>query len=209
MTNNADTISVGFIDRTLKKRVDQALLPMINGTSVIVTGDKPTVRIVTNTLRLFGQHIAMDVIEWLDEVSTIARNLTGMSENKFRNIKDELKHDYVHIDIDKGKINNGKSNKYISNWFKDVKKFDLDEGNKYIVRTLNGLVSSALGITRLTALPKNEAVDELLKLKKSINDKDKFAIVSDLASQRNPLLESMIEDISSAIKSAEDYFSNF
>ena len=52
-------------------------------------------------------------------------------------------------------------------------------------------------------------MENLEMLKKQINNDDKFNIVMQLAKQRNPWLESIIHEIGSALKGAEDYFSHF
>jgi hypothetical protein len=49
-------ISLGFLEKNVKKNYERAIFSVIVGDRVAVVGDKPSVRIVSNSLALFAQH---------------------------------------------------------------------------------------------------------------------------------------------------------
>lgn len=204
-----DNISLTFLEKNMKKKLDQVLYSVVRGDRIIIMGDRPTVRIFIHSLLLFSQHRAIELVDWLLEDDIIGTNLTGMSKSKFNEIVGKIEGEYIVVDLDKSKVEGGKSNKYLKNLFSQVKKKSIKEASELLNDELTKLVSDALKITYFVLLEKDVAVKKLEEIKNEIKDEDKFNLIMDLAKQRNPWLVSMIQEIKSALKGAEDYLSHF
>jgi hypothetical protein len=203
-------ISLAFMEKNVKKNYDRGIFSVIVGDQVAVVGDKPSVRIVSNSLALFAQHRVTDTIDWLEE-DRMGHNITGMSDEKYAILQqnNEIDDSTTVINLDKGSVTGGTSNKFIKKLFERVKKLDPKNARELIYQELDLLVSYALNVTMLTLLSLDEAVSNLESLKQNINNNPKFDLILKLAKQRNPWLELMINEVSASLKTAEDYLADF
>ncbi len=203
-------ISLNFLEKNVTKNLDKTIYSVVIGERVAVVGDKPSVRIVTNSLALFAQHRATDIVEWLEE-DRIGHNITGMSPSKYSSLlkNKQIDKSIPTIMLDSGQVTGGESNKFIKNLFNNVKKKGLNDAIGIIHQKLESLVSYALNVTTLVMITKEEAIKKLSQLKKDINNNSKFDLIMKLAKQRNPLLELIINELSTSLKSAEDYLADF
>ncbi len=203
-----DEISFRFLEKNMKKKLDNILFSVVTGERIIVTGDRLTVKIFTHSLLIFAQHLATDFVDWIVEDTKIGYGITGMSKNKYKEIEESIDGIYTLVDLDSGKVHGGQSNKYLKKLLSESKKIKLNEAIINIKEKMLEIVTTAIKVTSFVFLEKDEAVSKLKQLKKDVDD-DKFKIIMELATRRNPWLGNMIQEINLAIKGAEDYFANF
>jgi hypothetical protein len=203
-------ISLGFLQKNVKKNLDHAIFSVIVGDRVAIIGDKPSVRIVSNSLALFAQHRVTDIVDWLEE-DKMGHNITGMSIDKYNTLVrlGEIDDTATVINLDKSTVNGGQSNKFIKKLFDRIKKLDVASAREIIYLELDLLVSYALNVTMLVMLSLEEAIENLEQLKHNIKDNPKFDLIMELAEQRNPWLKSLISELSASLKTAEDYLADF
>ncbi|MCY3414103.1 MAG: hypothetical protein INQ03_20835 [Candidatus Heimdallarchaeota archaeon] len=206
---NTENISFKFLENSVKKKLDSILYSVVTGERVIISGDRPSVRIMTSTLNLFAQHRSAEVIEWLED-DVIGPDITGVSADSIPRLDKDILENSIWIDLDKRKVNGPtKSNKYMKSLFSNLKKMSISEGNEYIKQEIKPLITQALDIIYLVMLKDDDAVNELDKIKKEVADNDKLDIILHIASRRNPWIEPLLQELSSRLLGAEDYFSQF
>ena len=207
-----ELISLKFLKDNVKKRLDAAIDGIIKGNSVVVIGEKITVKIVVHTLQIFTQHIHTNVNPWLDKDSEdLPGGTTGMSPQKFKDLSDKglIKEDVIIVDLEDKRTRNGKENKFIQRYMKNAEKENLSDVIADVKRRLDDLVELSLKLTESLTLSTDEAKEAMIKLKKDINNSDEFDFVTTLASQRNEALEVVINDLSATLQKAESYLGEF
>lgn len=204
-----DDASLKFLEKNMKKKLDHVLHSVVTGERIIVVGDKFSVKIFSQSLYIYSQHLTTDIVDWLVEDTQIGFGITGMSVAKFKELESSITGEYTLVNLDSGKVQGGTSSKFLKKLQNDAKNLPFQDSVKYIGKSLSDLVSYALKVTSFVLLEKAEAIKSLNELKKEIKNDDQFDIIVKLAKQRNPWLETIIHEISSAIRGAEDYFSNF
>ncbi len=78
-----------------------------------------------------------------------------------------------------------------------------------IQQRLASLISDALELTSAVLLEQEQAIAEVRRVRRHVGDPDKSNIVVKLATQRNSLLVGLIEEVTSYVRTAEDYFAEF
>lgn len=206
-----EMMSMDLLLKTIKK-LDQLVYSVILGKQILLIGDKPTVRIILNTLLLFTPHLNVQLVEWLEDGDTyIGKDLTGISIDKYNQLVENnaITDDTIIVDFRNGKVKNGISNKYIDKMLKNLNHRSLTSSEQYIKSELNDLVNLSLKITRLVKLPDDEGREKLNIIKNEIGDKNKYEVVLELSKQRNELITSIITSISETLKTAQSFLDEF
>jgi len=206
-----ENVSFDYLDKIIKKKLDIVLNSIVIGQPILVVGDRPSVRIVTNTLSLFSQHRSTEIIEWLDLDNEVGNNITGISISKYKEMEKEgkINSNITIIELDSRKVIGSDSNRYLPTLFDQVKKQEPKHAAQMIKNELDALVLHALKITEMIFLEKELAIQNLSTLQKEINNQYKFDLILNMAKQRNQLLDLIITELSSSLKTAENFLSNF
>ncbi|MHA2254125.1 MAG: hypothetical protein ACXAD7_27505 [Candidatus Kariarchaeaceae archaeon] len=206
-----EDISIDMLFNSVKSNLENVVYEIILGNPVIVVGEKVSTRIVSKTLSIFSQHITQDVITWLDEGDSIGYNITGLSNEKYKSIIDKNPGvaSTIVVNLSDRKVIGGSSNKYVSNLLKSIKKKSIETAAAELEQDLNKLVVQSMEITELVFATQEDAKTYMGSLKKQIKDKHQLDLILELAKQRNPVLATVIDDISSAVSTAEELFANF
>jgi hypothetical protein len=206
-----EAISMTFVNDLLKKKMDRILSSIVKGEPVIIIGDKLPVRIVVLTLQLFSTHLYTEVIEWLREDSyDISNGTNGMSMVKFDELINAKKitADYTVVDLHKKKVIGGEENGYLKHLFKDVMGLSLSAAKTIIQTELDDIVNTSLNITELLTKDLETATQEFKNIQSKVRNKDKFSLIVSLSSQRNPVLQKLVDNISDALTNIESYLTD-
>ena len=113
----------------VNKNLDKAVNALILNKPVFVTGDKALVEIIIDTLSIFSLNTNPKKIYWTKDY--VQGDLIGGPSNLFDVYKTE-----VCLDLTKGKVSGGNSNKFCKDLLKKVSKLDSGEGERIIQKEL-------------------------------------------------------------------------
>ena len=175
----------------VNKSLDKAVNALILDKPVFITGDKALVEIIIDTLSIFSLKRKLNVVNWTEEF--VHGDIIGGPSNLL-----ELYKSQVCLDLTKGKVIGGDSNKFCKDLLKKVSKLDSGEGEKIIQKELDAISSQ---MRNFIALVKNkqrspEDVDNLVK----DLDMNKLEIIEIYAKLKNPDLSKDIKKLSGECK---------
>jgi len=195
---NIDDLSPTFLDRTINKNLDKAIHSAIVGDTILVVGDKPTVRLVIDTLSIFTQHFQTTVNVWITENDfeegkcNVKSKICGMSPEIHRKLVDVgwVKETMTIIDLEASKVRGEKSSNHFKKLFDTIKRLNTSEVTLKILNELEKVVSAAIHITSFGLVDKEQGMQKLKEYANQSNlPTSVFRKATLLAIRINPLLE--------------------
>jgi len=200
---NIDDLSTAFLDRAITKNFEKAIFSLVVGDPLVIIGDKPTIRLIMDTLSIFTQHIQYSFIYWigvnnqsLAHKCNSSATICGMSMEIFTSFRQKgiLPESITTIDLAKSRVEGVNSSIYLKKLFETIKKLETTEIITLISNELEKIVTTALLITSCTLAKKEEGMQ---KIKKLSQDKtlppSLFKKAKVLAEKYNPLLKILTE----------------
>ncbi|MHA1668299.1 MAG: hypothetical protein ACTSUR_06530, partial [Candidatus Heimdallarchaeaceae archaeon] len=200
---NIDDLSTAFLDRAITKNFEKAIFSLVVGDPLVIIGDKPTIRLIMDTLSIFTQHIQYNFIYWIGinnqslcHKCNSSATICGMSMDIFTSFRQEgiLPESITTIDLAKSRVEGVNSSFYLKKLFETIKKLETTEIITLISNELEKIVTTALLITSCTLEKKEEGIQ---KVKKLSQDKSLppglFKKAKVLAEKYNPLLKFLLE----------------
>ncbi len=194
-----EDLSPTFLDRTVSRNLDKAIYSAIIGEPVYVIGDKPTVKLVIDSMSLFTQHLQTFVSHWTaeEDITKIGKcdlqvRFWGMSSLVYKKFveKELISEKDTNINLETTKVTGEKSSNHFKKLFDTIKKLSITEVVTKIVYDLEKLVDLSLDLTALALLDKEKAKARLKDISSSKRYASSFFKKSlELAVQRNPLLD--------------------
>ncbi len=195
---NLEDLSPTFLDRTISKNFEKAIYSAVVGEPIYVVGDKPTVKLVIDSLSVFTQHLQTSVNLWISE-EDLTKNgkcdlharLCGMSTSLYNKLLEEgqIAASDTNINLDSSRVNGEKSSTHFKKLFDTIKRLSIAEVVTKIVYDLEKLVNLALELTSLALFDKEQAKSKFKKLSSSGEyTASFFKKALELAIKRNPLI---------------------
>lgn len=194
-----EDLSPTFLDRTVSRNLDKAIYSAIIGKPVYVIGDKPTVKLVIDSMSLFTQHLQTFVSLWTTEedITKIGKcdlqaRFCGMSSLVYRKFveKELISEKDTNINLETTKVTGEKSSNHFKKLFDTIKKLSIAEVVTKIVYELEKLVDLTLDLTALALLDEEKAKARLKDISSAKGYASSFFKKAlKLAVQRNPLLD--------------------
>ncbi|MCH8907486.1 MAG: hypothetical protein IH840_10390 [Candidatus Heimdallarchaeota archaeon] len=196
--SKSEFISFPTLERNVNE-VEKALFCVVLSEKVVVSGERAIVKIVVNTLSLFGLHRTMDMVEWLPELPDSRIDLTGISRDYSDSMKNRglLDDNITFIDIDKRKIRSPirSKNKFLKKIFDDAKKLDAKSAAQMIKTILEECRDTAFDLSKFTLRSnKHQVLEALQTVKKETNDDAKYELTQVMATILNPWLFDILND---------------
>ena len=190
---NPEFMSVNFLEKNVKN-IEKVIFPLAVGKPVIAIGDRPSVKIITQTF-FFKQHLSVEIIDWLSTENQIGLNITGMSKEKYSELlKLKAIDKYITtINLNEKKIQGEFTSTYFKKIYDQVKKKSPVLIYAVIGSELKKITELAIQINSLALLEKEIALKRLQQIKSEINNDSKFRKIIYLALERNPFLESILK----------------
>ncbi|MHA1217266.1 MAG: hypothetical protein ACTSSN_10755 [Candidatus Heimdallarchaeaceae archaeon] len=199
---NIEDLSPTFLDRTVSRNLDKAIYSALLGNPVYVIGDKPTVKLVIDSMSIFTQHLQTFVSLWSAEVDIITYSkcdldarFCGMSLTVYKKLieKKLISETDTCINLESSKVSGGKSSKHFKRLFDIIKKLSVVEVVTKIVNDLEKLVELTIDLTALALLDKEEAKTKLKNISSSTGYATSFFRKAlELAVKRNSLLDYLL-----------------
>jgi hypothetical protein len=196
---NLEDLSPTFLDRTISKNFEKAIFSAIVGDPIYVVGDKPTVKLVIDSLSIFTQHLQTSVNLWISE-EDLTKNgkcdlharLCGMSTSLFNKLLEsgQITETDTNIKLEVSRVFGEKSSTHFKKLFDTVKRLSIAEVVTKIVHDLEKLVNLALNLTSLALFDKEKAKAKFKSLSSSGGySANFFKKAMELAVKRNPLID--------------------
>jgi len=196
---NMEDLSPTFLDRTVSRNLEKAIYSAIIGKPVYVIGDKPTVKLVIDSMSLFTQHLHTFVSLWTveEDITKIGKcdlqaRFCGMSSIVYKKFVEKklISEKDTNINLETTKVSGEKSSNHFKKLFDTIKKLSIAEIVTKIVYDLEKLVDLTLDLTALALLDKEKAKARLKDISSSKDYASSFFRKAlELAVQRNPLLD--------------------
>jgi len=197
-TVDIEDLSLAFLKNAIGDKLDSILYPVITGENVIIVGDKLTSRLVIDTLSIFNQHIASEIIQWMDEEIdevNLDAGLFGMSlpQLKKLNSSGKIQEEATIINLIEGKTKGHKESTHFHALFEKLKDEDLDKASVIIFNELRKLVSMSYIITSFSLYDKEQSEMLFRNLFQHSGFPASFVNkATELALKRNPLLTKIV-----------------
>ena len=196
---NLEDLSPTFLDRTVSRNLEKAIYSAIIGKPVYVIGDKPTVKLVIDSMSLFTQHLHTFVSLWTveEDITKIVKcdlqaRFCGMSSIVYKKFVEKklISEKDTNINLETTKVSGEKSSNHFKKLFDTIKKLSITEVVTKIVYDLEKLVDLTLDLTALALLDKEKAKARLKDISSSKDYASSFFRKAlELAVQRNSLLD--------------------
>jgi hypothetical protein len=182
--------SVKFLNKIIRKHLDKAILAIILGNPVVVTGSKVMTELAIASLALFSPHKEIHKVFWTTQI--VQADLIGTTKNLAK-AYDEA----VIVDLDKGKVEGGVSSKYCKKLLKELKS----ENERIIKRKIEEKITDIISkVNLLIELVMKEKLtkEEISNIAPTFSS-EQIDIVIYIAKKMNPMFAKKIESLGSII----------
>ena len=200
-TVDIENLSLSFLKNAIGNKLDTILYPVITEENVIIVGDKLTSRMVIDTLSIFNQHTASNIIHWMDEKLddvnevNLDKGLFGMSLHQFEKLSSsgKIPDKATVVNLIDGEIKGNKEGNHFLALLDKLKDQDLDKASVVIFNELRKLVSMSYIITSFSLYNKEQSEMLFRNLFQHSGFPASFVNkATELALKRNPLLTKIV-----------------
>ena len=181
-----DERSLILLFNLAQKDLDKVVHELILGNPVVVTGDKPLVELIINTLKIFYDGTPK-IVYWTDEYTS--GDIIGGPPYLIEVFKSS-----TILDLKDGKVINGKSNKFSKKLLKRARRLDSDHAEQLIKQNLTKLYAATNLCLKLIAKTiEEEEIDKfILDL-----DIDEIDLIESCAKLKHPDITEQITETAS------------
>ncbi|MFX1451719.1 MAG: hypothetical protein ACFFCM_12795 [Promethearchaeota archaeon] len=185
----------------VQKNLDKIINALISGDPVIVTGDKTLVKLIIDTLTLFCVERKPEIIYWTKDY--MLGDIIGGPDNIT-----ELFKTSILVDLKKGKVSGGTSNKFCKKLINRAKQLDSEQAEHKIKDNLKDFLSAKN--TLLEMVRENKVSDKNIdKVIKDL-DIDELDLIETYLTSKHPDISAPIADaISECRKKLDKVLSGF
>jgi len=197
-----EDLSPTFLDRTAGRNLERAIYSAIVGDEIFVVGDKPTVRLVIDTLSIFTQHLQTSVNVWitkddieLNEKCDLTSRICGMSPSIYKNLiqRGLVDRSVTTINLEQSKVKGEKSSVYYKKLFDTIKRLRITEVATKLAMELEQLIEAAMKITSFALHDAKKAQQDMKELTTQTNlPPSLIRKAVELAKKRNYLLSYLL-----------------
>ena len=197
-----EDLSPSFLERTVGKNIDKAIYSAVVGDPIFVIGDKPTVKLLIDTLSIFTQHIQTSVNLWVIENSLVksgkcdlSSRICGMSKEIFEILTGEniITDDDTCINLMNSKISGIKSSIHFNKLYDTIKRLPIAELVTKIALELEKIVSFSMDLTTISLVEENKGKQKYKEISSNSGYSNSFIRKAlELAVKRNFLLDYLL-----------------
>jgi polyhydroxyalkanoate synthesis regulator phasin len=176
--------SMQFLNKVIKKDLDKAILAILIGKPVVVTGDEVMTEIAIASLELFAPHKELKKVFWTNQI--VEADLIGTRKNLAKAYDDA-----VIVDLIKGKISGGESSKFCRDLLSSLRGIDEKSVEGKINERISEIITSASLLSEL-AMRKEITKGDISNVAPMFNS-EKMGIIVTIAKSMNPVSTNKIE----------------
>ncbi|MCE7741479.1 MAG: hypothetical protein GOP50_03385 [Candidatus Heimdallarchaeota archaeon] len=199
---NLEDLSPSFLERIVGRNLDKAIYSAVVGEPIFVIGDKPTVKLVIDTLSIFNQHMQTSVNPWISETEItqngkcdLTARICGMSTKVYKILFDNetLTESDTSINLNSGKTTGLKSSSHFKKLYDTIKKLSISELVTKIALELENIVSLSLDLTSISLVDETKGRIKLKELSSKSGYSSSFVRKAlEMTVKRNMLLDYLL-----------------
>ncbi|MEA2070591.1 MAG: hypothetical protein U9O98_04800, partial [Asgard group archaeon] len=178
--------SLQFLDKIIKRDLDKAILAILTGKKIVVVGDEAMCKIAIASLEIFSPHKELKKVYWTNQI--VNADIIGTTKSLAKAYDDA-----VIVDLFKGKIRGGSSNKFCKNLHSDLKGLTENLVIRKVNERINEIITSASILAEL-AMKKKVTKKELSSVAPHFNS-ERMEIITIIAKSINPIFASRIDKL--------------
>jgi len=175
--------SFKFLNKLIKKDLDKAILAILIGKPVVVTGDEVMTELAIASLEIFSPHRELKKVFWTNQI--VNADLIGTQKNIAKAYED-----VVIVDLEKGKVFGGESNKFCKELLNSLKGLDEHAVEEKVNNKISEIVTSASILAEL-AMRKEVSNSDISAIAPLFNS-EKMSIIVTIAKSMNPIFTKRI-----------------
>lgn len=182
--------SMQFLSKIVKKDLDKAVLAILLGKTVIVTGDEVMTEIAIASLEIFSPHKELRKVFWTNQI--VEADIIGTKKNLAKAYDDA-----IIMDLLKGKVTGGESNKFCKDLISDLKNLDEKLVEERVNERIGEIITSATILAEL-AMRREVTKSEISAVAPQFNS-EKMSIIIVIAKSMNPIFSKRIDALAPLI----------
>ncbi|MBN1328540.1 MAG: hypothetical protein JXA54_03610 [Candidatus Heimdallarchaeota archaeon] len=176
--------SIQFLQKIITKDLDKAVLAILIGKPVVVTGDEVMTELAIASLELFSPHKELKKVFWTNQI--VEADLIGTQ----RNIAKAYDNSTI-VDLTKGKVTGGESSKFCRDLIASLKSVNEREVEQKVNEKISEIITSASILAEL-AMKKEVSKEDISTVAPMFNS-EKMGIIVTIAKGMNPIFTKKIE----------------
>ena len=176
--------SIQFLNKVVKKDLDKAILAILVGKPVVVTGDEVMTEIAIASLEIFSPHKELRKVFWTNQI--VDADLIGTKKNLAKAYEDA-----VVVDLIKGKVSGGEQSKFCKSLLSSLKGLNEERVIDTVNDRINEIITSANILADL-AMKREVSRSEISDIASQFNS-EKMGIIVVIAKSMNPIFSKKIE----------------
>ncbi|MHA1124446.1 MAG: hypothetical protein ACTSO7_01650 [Candidatus Heimdallarchaeota archaeon] len=176
--------SIQFLNKVVKKDLDKAILAILVGKPVVVTGDEVMTEIAIASLEIFSPHKELRKVFWTNQI--VDADLIGTKKNLSKAYEDA-----VIVDLIKGKVSGGEQSKFCKSLLSSLKGLNEERVIETVNDRINEIITSANILADL-AMKREVSKSEISAIAPQFNS-EKMGIIVVIAKSMNPIFSKKIE----------------
>ena len=175
--------SIQFLNKVVKKDLDKAILAILVGKPVVVTGDEVMTEIAIASLEIFSPHKELRKVFWTNQI--VDADLIGTKKNLAKAYEDA-----IIVDLLKGKVSGGEQSKFCKNLLSSLKGLNEEGVIETVNERINEIITSANILADL-AMKREVTKSEISAIAPQFNS-EKMGIIVVIAKSMNPIFSKKI-----------------
>lgn len=176
--------SIQFLNKVVKKDLDKAILAILVGKPVVVTGDEVMTEIAIASLEIFSPHKELRKVFWTNQI--VDADLIGTKKNLAKAYEDA-----VVVDLIKGKVSGGEQSKFCKSLLSSLKGLNEERVIDTVNERINEIITSANILADL-AMKREVGKSEISEIAPQFNS-EKMGIIVVIAKSMNPIFSKKID----------------
>ena len=182
--------SMEFLNKIVKKDLDKAILGILLGKTVIVTGDQVMTEIAIASLEIFSPHKELRKVFWTNQI--VEADIIGTKKNLAKAYDDA-----IVVDLSKGKVSGGESNKFCKDLISSLKGIEEHMVEDRVNEKIGEIITSATILAEL-AMKREVTKSEISAVAPQFNS-EKMGIIIVIAKSMNPIFSKRIDALAPLI----------
>ena len=192
--------SMQFLNKVIKKDLDKAVLSILLGKPVIVTGDEVMTEIAIASLEIFSPHKELRKVYWTNQI--VDADIIGTKRNLAKAYDDA-----VIVDLIKGKVTGGDSSKFCKDLINSLKDLNETSVEEKVNEKIGEIINSANILAEL-AMRREVTRSEISNVAPQFNS-EKMGIIVVIAKSMNPIFSMRIDALAPLIAREASTFDVF
>lgn len=182
--------SMQFLNKVIKRDLDKAILAILMGRPVVVTGDEVMTEIAIASLEIFAPHKDLKKVFWTNQI--VEADLIGTKRNIAKAYDNA-----VIVDLIKGKVSGGEQSKFCKDLLASLRGIDESAVVQKVNDKISEIITSASILAEL-AMRKEVSKGDISTVAPMFNS-EKMGIIVTIAKSMNPIFTKKIDHLAPII----------